>query len=204
MSARMAAGRTGRRVGESRTREAILDAARARFADRGYDGATIRGIASDAGVDPALVHHYFGTKERLFAAVMQLPVAPGEIAAELLLGPDLDDIGDRLVRTLFRFWESREFQEAVVGLIRSAVSNEQAARMLREFVHDAIITRIAERLGTPDAELRASLVASQVIGLAIARYIVRVEPIASASVDDLVPAIAPTLQRYLTGDIGSA
>ena len=204
MSARMAAGRTGRRVGESRTREAILDAARARFADRGYDGATIRGIASDAGVDPALVHHYFGTKERLFAAVMQLPVAPGEIAAELLLGPDLDDIGDRLVRTLFRFWESREFQEAVVGLIRSAVSNEQAARMLREFVHDAIITRIAERLATPDAELRASLVASQVIGLAIARYIVRVEPIASASVDDLVPAIAPTLQRYLTGDIGSA
>lgn len=192
--------KVGRRPGRSGTREAILAAARSRFAELGYEGATIRAIAAEAGVDPALVHHYFGTKEQLFAAAVQLPFAPGEVLAEPL-GAEPADIGEAIVRAALVAWEDPATQEAAMGLLRAAASNERAAAMLRGFVEASIIRPISRRIGAPDAPLRAALAASQVVGLALARYLVRVEPLASADAEDLVRRVGPTIQRYLTGEV---
>jgi AcrR family transcriptional regulator len=192
--------RTGRRPGRSGTREAILEAARGAFARGGYDRATIRDIAAAAGVDPALVHHYFADKEGLFIAAMELPLDPERILAAVT-GGDPQRTGERIASLLLLLWDNTETRNPLLALVRSAVSNEEAARMLREFVAAAIFTRVAKELGVPDAPLRASLVASQIIGLAIGRYIVRIEPLASAPRQTLVAAIAPTIQRYLTGDL---
>jgi AcrR family transcriptional regulator len=191
--------RTGRRPGESRTREAILDAARSAFAQLGYQASTIRGIAESASVDPALVHHYFGTKERLFVEALQFPIRPDEFVPTLLAG-DRRTIGERLARLAVSVWESPPGRRALLGILRSAMTNERAAIMLREFVAEALVGRVAESLGVPDARLRASLVASQLIGMAIGRYVIRVEPLASADPEHLVAWLAPTFQRYLTGE----
>ena len=200
-------GRTGRRAGDSRTREAILDAARKRFGDTGYAGATIRGIAADAGVDPALVHHYYGNKERLFSAAMRMPVIPGELL-ETALAPGNRDpgqtLGQHLVRTVVAAWDVPEIRATVLGLLRTAVTSEQAAAMLREFLSAAMLGRIAGAAadpGTPDAKRRAALVASQMVGLALARYVLAIEPIASSTADELAAAVGPTLDRYLTGEL---
>ena len=192
--------RTGRRAGASGTREAILEAARDRFARHGYDGATIRGIAADAGVDPALVHHFYGTKERLFVAAMRFPVVPSEILPQLLAS-DPDRLGEAIVRLVLTIWEDPQARATALGLVRSAVSNEDAARMLREFVRSAILGAMVGAAAAPDPELRAALVASQVVGLAFTRFVVRLEPLASAGIEELVAAIGPTIQRYLTGDV---
>lgn len=194
-------GRSGRRPGDQGTREAILSAARRRFGDQGFNGATIRLIASDAGVDPSLVMHYFGTKADLFAAAVQLPVTPSEVVAALGR-VDPDQLGELVLRTLLDLWEDPDALAAWLGLIRSATSDERAARMLREFLDSAVFSRIAHVLGGgPEAEYRVSLVGSQIVGLGIARHVVGLEPLASASPDELVAAIAPTLQRYLTGPL---
>ncbi len=204
--------RAGRRAGESRTREAILDAARRRFGEHGYERATIRGIAAEAGVNPALVHHFYRTKERLFAAAMRLPVVPSETLA-LALAAERDRLGDRfeehigeiLVATMLRAWDVADVRTAFLGLLRAAATSEQGVTMLREFVAGTILATLARaaRLGDdPSGRYRANLVASQVIGLGFTRYVLGLEPIASASTEDLVAAIAPTVQRYLTADLG--
>ncbi|HYT24936.1 MAG TPA: TetR family transcriptional regulator [Actinomycetota bacterium] len=192
--------RTGRRPGGGGTRAAILDAARRAFAERGYDHATIRAVAEAARVDPALVHHYFGSKERLFVAAMDLPVDPVGIVAMLLDG-DRERIGERIVGTFVSVWDQTANRNPLIALIRSAVSSDRAAVMLREFILRELFGRITDRLGMPDSRLRASLVASQLMGLAVARYIVGLDPIASASPAELVATIGPTIQRYVTGDI---
>jgi AcrR family transcriptional regulator len=189
--------RSGRRTGDSGTREAILEAARARFAEHGYDGATIRGIAADAGVDPALVHHFYGTKERLFVAAMRFPVVPSDVIGRMV-GIDRERLGETIVRTVLGVWERDDTRDQAMGLLRSAVTNEQAAAMIRGFVSRAILGAVATHVDADDAEYRASLVASQIIGLGIARYVIAVEPLASASSDDVAAAVGPTLQRYLT------
>lgn len=191
--------RTGRRPGESGTREAIVEAARGAFAEHGYEGATIRGIAARAGVDPALVYHFHGSKEELFAAAMRLPFQPSEMIPSLLEG-DPDGLGERILR-LFLAVSDQPGGSPFVALMRSASTNERAARMLREFLTREVIGRVARALGAPDAELRATLVGSHLAGLAMARYILRMEPLASADRDTVVAAVAPTLQRYLTGDL---
>ncbi len=193
---------TGRRAGDSGTREAILQAARRRFADHGYDAATIRGIAKDAGVDPALVHHFYGTKEKLFVASMRFPVVPSELLGAVAAA-GRDRLGESIARNVLSVWEAAQTRAQSMALLRSAVSNERAAAMLRGFVTSAILDLVASFVDAEDAEFRASLVASQIVGLGIARYIVRLEPLASASTDDLVAAVAPTLQRYLLGKIRS-
>jgi AcrR family transcriptional regulator len=193
--------RTGRRPGDSGTREAILDAARRAFAERGYDAATIRGVAEAAGVDPALVHHYFGTKQGLFVAAMKLPFDPTDVVGPLLAG-DREHIGERLATTFVSLWDQGTVMDPLMALIGSAVSNEQAATMLREFITHVLFKRITEQLGLPDGHLRACLVASQLVGLIVTRYIIRIEPLASAPPGVVVAAIAPTLQRYITGDLG--
>ncbi len=219
----MTRGRTGPRVGDSGTREAILQAARQRFADHGYVGATIRGIAADAGVGPALVHHFYGPKEQLFAAAMRLPVVPTDVLARAA-GPDpgrsMENLGENLVRTALRMWDVAEVRTSFLGLLRSALTDDRALRMLKEFLTETILTAIAGSIGSAagqpapgqpaadlapdDANYRASLVASQMVGLGLVRYLLELEPLADAQPDDLAVAIGPTLQRYLTGDVRSA
>jgi len=200
--------RTGRRAGDSGTREAILDAAREQFAGRGYEGATIRAIAARAEVDPALVHHFYGTKERLFAAAMELPFVPSEvITAALADRPAEQPAGAYLVRTALSIWDSPGVRDAFVGILRSALTSEQAALMLREFVSRAILGPVASlAVGTDPAQtrFRTSLVGSQMLGLAMARYILQLPPVATADAETLAAAIGPTIDRYLTGDIGAA
>jgi AcrR family transcriptional regulator len=196
--------RTGRRAGDSGSREAILDSARLRFAEHGYEGATIRGIAAGAGVDPALVHHFYGTKEKLFAAAMRLPAVPSEVIAAALASPAGVRPGPYLVATVLAIWEDPAVHGVMIGLLRSAMNSEQAARLLREFISDAILAPVSAmaRPGSPeDAAYRAAAVASQMLGLALTRYVLRVGPIATASIADLAATIGPTVERYLTGDI---
>ena len=171
------------------------------FAEKGFDQASIRGIATAAKVDPALVHHYFGTKDKLFLESMEMPVDPAELGPKALDGPR-DEAGERLVRTVLGVWDSPAGVRAV-ALMRSAMSNEWTARLLRDFVVTQVLRRAVAQLGMDgeDAALRASLVASQVAGLAVVRYILKVEPVASADPETLVRAIGPTVQRYLTGEI---
>lgn len=207
--ARRAAGRrTGRRAGDSGTREAILESARRQFAEHGYDHATIRAIAAQAEVDPALVHHFFGTKERLFAAAMELPIVPSEIiSAALAEGyrPPDQSPGEHMVRSALAVWEAAGIRDSFLGLLRSALTSERAAGMLREFVTQAVLEPLASHAGGRDAEdtaFRASLIGSHMLGLALARYVLRFGPIAAARPDELAAAIGPTIDRYLTGDIG--
>lgn len=197
--------RAGRRAGDSGTREAILDAARREFGEHGYNAATIRGIAAVAEVNPALVHHFYGSKEQLFAAAMRLPVVPSQVIG-LLSGESPDHLGEALIRSLLAVWEVPEVQAAFIGLLRSAATSDQGMAMLREFVTGTILAALTQVAGASGQDedsrrYRASLVASQVVGLAFTRYLLRLEPIASASAGDLVAAIGPVMQRYLTGDL---
>jgi len=201
--------RTGRRTGDSGTREAIIAAARAQFAEHGYDGATIRAIAAAAAVDPALVHHFYGSKERLFAAAMQLPFVPSEIItaalAEIADRPG-ESAGEHMVRSALALWETAEVRGALTGLLRSALTSEQAAVMLREFLADAILKPVASVVAGADPDstpFRASLVATQMLGLAITRYVLQLGPVAAASTDELAAAVGPAIERYLAGDISS-
>ena len=189
----------GRRPAGEDARGAIVSAARAEFAARGYDGTTLRGIARAARVDPRLVHHYFDGKGDVFAAALDLPINPAELVARVLDGPP-DQLGERLVRFFLNTWDPPDGREALTGLLRAAVSSPDAARLLREFVTQNVFARIAAAVALPDPLLRADLVAAQMIGVAVLRYILQLEPLASAPMDALVPLLAPTVQRYLTGD----
>ncbi len=208
-------GRGGRRAGESGTREAIAEAARAQFAELGYQRATIRGIAAVAEVDPALVHHFYGTKESLFAAAMRIPVVPSEALAAALFQPGRDPglaaggpgFGALLVRTALTLWESDQMKETFLGLLRSAVTSEQAAVMLREFLADSILGTVVRAAGldrlvnAAEAEYRAAMVATQMLGLALTRLVLGLPAVAQASVDELAATVGPSVERYLTGRI---
>jgi len=200
----MTARRAGRRPGNPDTREAILTAARTAFAEKGYDGTSIRAIAAAADVDPALVHHYFGTKDKLFLAAMNSPVDPGEIIPAALAG-DPAEIGFRLVRTFLSVWDSPA-GKAGVAMLRSALSTEWTARLFREFVTSQVLRRVrsAVDMKPDEAPLRVTLVASQLAGVAMLRYVLRVEPLASAPRETLVAALGPTVQRYIAGDLDGA
>lgn len=190
--------RTGRPPGSPRNREAILAAARSHFARHGYDRATMRSIAVDARVDPALIYHYFGSKAELLVAALALPHDPPENVARTLAG-GTDGLGDRILREFLGAWDSD--RGTLMGLFRSAASHEDAARILREFFVGEFANRIAEAAGRPRPDLRAALIFSELTGLAMARFVLRVEPIASADVPTLVACFAPTLDRYLTGPL---
>lgn len=189
--------RSGRRPGDSGTRGAILEAAKDSFAAAGYDATTIRGVARTAGVDPALVHHFFGTKQELFSAAMELPVDPA-VLVPALLAEGTDGLGERLVRMFLGVWDATPGQAPMLALVRSAAAHEQAAALLREFITDAVLGPLARAAAPDRPQLRATLVASQMMGLAMARYVVRVDPLATADADTLAPLIGPSLQRYLT------
>jgi AcrR family transcriptional regulator len=186
--------RPGRRPGRSSSRADILAAARVLFGERGYDKASIRAIAGEAGVDPALVHHFFGTKDELFAAAMEFPVDPETILPVVLAGPRAE-IGERLMRAFLRLWSDPRLKPQFVGIIRSATTSEMGAALLRDFISSRVFARVAEVLGVPRLNLTAA--ASQIVGVVMLRYVLEMEPMASASEEELVALLAPTLQRYL-------
>ena len=190
----------GRRPGESGTRAAVLAAAREAFGMQGYGATSVRAVARTAGVDPSLVLHYFGSKDGLFAAAIELPVDPAEVVAGLLAG-GADGLGERIVRTFLAVWDASPGQGPMLAMLRSAVSHEDAAAMLRELLLRVMLRPLAVGAGGDDPDLRAALLASQVAGLAITRYVLRLEPVTSASADELAPLLGPTLQRYLTGEL---
>lgn len=189
----------GRRPAGEDTRAALLDAARVEFIERGFDGATVRMIAQRAGVDPAMVNHWFGGKNALFVAVMELPVNPDEIVARVLDGP-VEQMAERILRTFLAVWDANG-GGALAALMRSVASHEEAARMFREFVGRVIFGRVVSAVAPDRTELRAALCGTQIAGLALIRYVIHLEPLASADHDTVVGAIAPNLQRYLTGSL---
>ncbi|HJY26328.1 MAG TPA: TetR family transcriptional regulator [Actinomycetes bacterium] len=195
-------GTRGRRPGGVDTRAEIVTAARQEFAEKGYDGVTLRGIARVADVDPALVHHYFANgKEELFVAAMQLPFSPAERLPDVLAG-GVDGLGERMTRFFLSVWGDPRGREPFLAVLRAALTNEQAAAMLRGFVAQTILSRVAAALDVPpeERELRVEVAAAQLIGVAMLRYVIRIEPLASATDEDVVALVAPTLQRYLTPD----
>lgn len=195
--------RTGRRPAGSGTRDTILAAARDAFAARGYGGVTIRQIAAAATVDPALVHHYFGTKEQLFLTVLRSAVDPDRILAHLLTG-GVDALGERIVTEFLRLWEGGAGANAS-ALLRTAATVDRIARLVREAVFPGVVEAVVSRTGLDPAEapLRVAFVASQLSGLAITRYVLELEPLASAPADIVISTVGATLQRYLTGELPS-
>ncbi|WP_329482408.1 TetR family transcriptional regulator [Kribbella sp. NBC_01484] len=191
-------GRAGRRPGGPDTRGEILGAARKAFADKGFSSTSIRAVAREAGVDAALVHHYFDSKDELFIEAMAIPVDPRQIAAEILDGPR-EEIGRRIATVFLGIWESPEGQQRMKAIFRSVVTSDEVARLMREGITQMIIQPISRTLDVPDAHLRVSLAATQLIGAAMARYLVGLEPVASVDLATLIDRLAPVLQLHLTG-----
>ncbi|MGW6198553.1 TetR/AcrR family transcriptional regulator [Kribbella sp. NPDC055110] len=194
-----ATGRTpGRRPGGPDTRGEIVKSARESFADKGFAATSIRAVARHAGVDAALVHHYFDSKDELFIEAMAIPVDPRRIAAQIVDGP-LDEIGRRIATVFLGVWESPDGQQRMKALFRSVVTSDEVARMMREGITQMIIQPISQVLDVPDAQLRVGLVATQLVGAAIVRYLVGLEPVASMDIETLIDRLAPVLQLHLTG-----
>lgn len=194
----------GRRPAGADTRAEIVEAARKEFAERGYAATSLRGIARSAGVDPALIHHYFDGKQHLFAEVMAIPIDPVAIITRLVATPP-ERLGETMARTFFAIWDTPEGRLRFLGLFRSAMTHEEAARLIREFLAAEVFGRVARAMGGPDrpadeADLRGGVAAAQMIGLATLRYVVGYPAVAEASVDELVALLGPTLQRYLVGE----
>jgi AcrR family transcriptional regulator len=196
-NARVSAARRGRRPGTSTTRQAILDAARVRFATDGFATTTIRRVAADAGVDAALVMQFFGSKNELFAAVMSISPAALTEFSTAFEGPD-DALGQRVVRAFLLVWEQSQDSEPLTAMLRAAVVNEQAAAQLREFIQSRLIDGMAARpVASDDAALRAGLASSMLVGLIIGRRIVGIPIVAGADVETVIALVAPAIQRLL-------
>lgn len=189
----------GRRPGRADTRGEIVDAARAHFAAHGYDGTTLRAVARAAGVDPALVHHYFAGKEQLFVAAMALPFDPAEALPAVFdgcTGPE--EAAERLVRFFFSVWGTEASRAPLLALLRSATGGPTGAALLRSFVEQALLARIVERMPpAPDRTLRVTLAASHLVGTALLRYVVGVEPLASATEEEVIALVTPTIRTCL-------
>ncbi|MDX2845269.1 TetR family transcriptional regulator, partial [Streptomyces ipomoeae] len=183
------------------TRDRILAAAREEFSERGYDKTSVRGIAKAAGVDSALVHHYFGTKEQMFEAAVEVAFSPVLVVRDSVLEGPLDGVGERLTRTIFGLWENPTTRKPLLAIVRSAVNHEAAAAVFRRLVATQLLYRIARRLELPDAELRAELAAAQLVGVAMLRYVIKVEPLASADPEQIIRRVAPVVQAHLTAPL---
>ncbi|GLZ06377.1 TetR family transcriptional regulator [Actinomadura sp. NBRC 104412] len=184
----------GRRPGPTETRDAIIAAARDLFAEKGYDGASLRAIARAAGVDPALVHHFYGNKEGVFVAAMRFPIDPSRLVPRIL-GTTRDRLGETMVRVFLEVWRDEEKRASLVAMLRSAMTNDQIAVMMRQFISSALFAKAAEIHGIPLLRINAAV--GQMIGVALLRYVIKVEPIASATEDELVELLAPAVQLHL-------
>ena len=192
----------GRRpLGSPDTRRAVLDAARELFSELGFERTTMRAVAARAGVDPALIYHYFGDKDGLLFAALQPPVDETTVFAGLADAGDR--IGEELVRRLIGVWENRpEIREQMAAILRTGLSHDRASRLLRDILSSFILAALGDVLADDRRDLRVALIGSHIGGLMLARYILKVPGAAAASPEDLVQAVGPTVQRYLTGDIG--
>lgn len=193
--------RTGRRRGGSDSRERILEAAREGFAEHGYGSATMRGIAAAAGVDAALVVHFFGHKAALLHAAVEWPFDP-EVEMPKLLADGRRHVGRNLVRLFVKTWDEEGRRNPILTLLDAATSEPAAAALLREFLRDRLFAPLVDRLGVDQRALRGQLCGSQLIGLGMTRYLLQLEPLATAHPEEVVEWIGPTLQRYLTGKLG--
>jgi AcrR family transcriptional regulator len=185
--------RSGRRPGQTQTRADILAAARNQFAARGYGGATIRGIAAEAGVNPALVHHFFGSKDQVFVAALNLPFNPSALVETVLDGPR-ERIGERILRLFLGLWQQEDTRAPFLALLRSVATSPEVAVQLRTFMETAVLAKLAAALDLP--ALRLTAVASHMMGIAMVRYVLAAEPMASATDDEVVELVAPVIQRY--------
>jgi AcrR family transcriptional regulator len=192
--------RPGRPAGTSDTRERILESARELFARNGIDKTSIRAVAADAGVDPALVHHYYGTKQQLFAAAIHIPIDPMEVIGPLRETP-VDEIGYVLPKLLLPLWDS-EAGKGFIATIRSLLAGTDVS-LIRAFLQEVIAVEVGSRVDNPPGSgpIRVQFVASQLVGVVMARYILELDPFRSLPVEQIAETIGPTLQRYLTGDL---
>ncbi|ANS67038.1 TetR-family transcriptional regulator [Streptomyces lincolnensis] len=180
------------------TRDRILDAARQQFSESGFEKTSVRAIAKAAGVDAALVHHYFGTKDQVFEAAVEVAFAPAVKVRDAVLEGPLDKAGERMTRTIFGLWENPVTRKPLLAIVRSAVNNEAAAAVFRRLISTQLLRRIAGELDAPDAELRAELAAAQLVGVAMMRYVIKIEPVASADLEEIIARVAPVVQGHLT------
>jgi AcrR family transcriptional regulator len=192
--------RTGRRRGNSSSREDILKAARKLFAKRGYQGATMRAIAKEAGVDASLIVHFFGNKVNLLAEAIEWPFDP-EVQMPMLLEDGRRNVGRRLAELAIRTWDEEGTRHPVFTLLRAGLTEPEAAEMLRTFMLRHLYAPLMERLGSDKPELRAGLAVSQIIGVGMGRYVLEFDGLAEAKSDDVIDWLAPVLQRYLTGKL---
>ena len=181
------------------TRDRILNAAREEFSEQGYEKTSVRGIAKSAGVDSALVHHYFGTKEQVFEAAIAVALGSALNASDTLVEGPLDGVGERMTRFVLGVWENPVTRTPLLAIVRSAVNNETAAAVFRRLVVSQLMRRIADQVDLPDAELRAELAAAQLVGTVLLRYVIKVEPLASVDLEQIVARVAPVVQGHLTG-----
>ncbi|MEZ0109092.1 AcrR family transcriptional regulator [Catenulispora sp. EB89] len=195
-----AGAKRGRRTDAGRAKEAIQQAARQLFAEHGFDRTSVRQVALAAQVDPMLVTHYFKSKAGLFAAVVQPPVDP-QVAIDFVLAEGPDHVGERLARFVLRTLENPESQKWIVAMVRAATAEPEVAAVVRERMAEPLVIPLATAAGGDDPEYRAMLVITQLLGLAMGRYILRIEPLASRPVEDLAADLAETFQRYLTGPL---
>ncbi|MEU6279365.1 TetR family transcriptional regulator [Streptomyces sp. NPDC047028] len=208
MSETSARGRDGGAPGRRRgrpprtesagTRARILGAAREEFSERGYEKTSVRGIAKAAGVDSALVHHYFGTKEQVFEAAIAVAFAPALAEPNALTEGPLDGVGERMTRFIFGIWENPTTRTPLLAIVRSAVNNDTAAAVFRRLIAGQVLRRVAAQVNLPDAELRAELAAAQLVGVAMMRYVIKLEPLASADPEQIIARVAPVVQHHLT------
>lgn len=192
--------RPGRPPGTSDTRGRILESARNLFARNGIDKTSIRAIASDAGVDPALVHHYYGTKTELFAAAIHIPIDPMQVIGPLRTIP-VEDIGRVLPTILLPLWDS-EMGKGFIATLRSILAGSESS-LIRTFLQDVIAKEVGSRVDNPPGSgpIRVQFVASQLVGIVMARYILELDPFKSLPVEQIAETIGPNLQRYLTGEL---
>jgi AcrR family transcriptional regulator len=190
--------RTGRRPGDSGSREAILAAARRLFAQHGFSDTSMRAIAAEAGVDAALIVHFFGTKARLLTAAVEWPFDPEEAMAGVYAAGRAN-VGEAFARLAVQTWGRDAHRNLILTVLRAATVEPEAAALLRQFVQHELFPPLLRRLKSSQPEVRGNLASSQVIGLGMARYVLGLEPLASMSEDEVVAWVGPTLQRYLTG-----
>ena len=191
--------KVGRRPGNQDTRGQIITAARQAFAAKGFAGTSMRAIATDAGVDAALIHHYFDSKQQLFLATVALPLELPRIVEEVAAG-DRNDLGERLVRTVLGVWDS-ELQPSLVAAIRTTLTDPALTHSVGEFLAIEVIGHVLRRddISPEEANRRAGLVASQILGVLMGRYVLRMPVLANRRTEDLVTEIGPTVQRYVDG-----
>ena len=191
--------RIGRRPGPNVTRPAILEAAQRAFAERGYEGTSVRAIAAEVGVDPAVVLHFFGSKDGLFQAAVGWPFDPDLIAVRVAAA-DAKDLGGNMARIFFGLWDEPTTRAPLLAVLRSAMTHEASATLLREFLSHQVFPRAAKLSGQDQSALGVNLASAHLIGIAVLRYALRVEPLASASIETIVAWITPALNHYLVAD----